>query len=95
MRMAKIRYIGPFDAVEIDVSTDSSGQWEKVQKNHQVEVPDVVAHGRPTSTPDIPPNMPDGISQNPAYDVGMGGLLAQTDNWELVAPKATEQAKAD
>lgn len=87
----KIRYVGPFDAVEVDISPDNTGRYVTVQRNHQIEVPDEIAHGIPARKDQLPPVSADG-TPNFDYDPGRGGLLEQTDNWALVE-KPAEKAK--
>lgn len=70
--MAKVRYIGSYDEV---VVTD--GQVEKVcVRGEVIEVSDTLAHGRDAVVDVTDPDL--------IVEGAVGGLLEQTDNWELV-----------
>lgn len=76
--MPKVRYIGQYDEVVV-----VDGQVEKVcARGDVIDVSDTLAHGRPAVVEDR-----DG--EEIVLDGAVGGLLEQTDNWELVKdPKA-------
>jgi hypothetical protein len=88
MSTVHVKYTGPHDEVVI-----TDGQVEKTVANGEtVEVSHDLAHG----VKGVPLTEEDGTVVDADANVGAtGGLLEQTENWELVkAPKSTKADEA-
>jgi hypothetical protein len=73
--MAKVTYLGPHDVIEIPALN-----WQSVQRNHSIDVPDELAGREPSGEPG-----------DDGYDPGEG-LLAQSESWRV---KKTPVKSAD